>query len=416
VRAALTAIAPERLVERAWTHADPLGRAPRVWVIAAGKAAPAMAAAATRLLGPRLVGGVVIGLGPSAAAGPLDVLVSSHPVPTEASEAAGRRALEIARAASPGDGLLVLLSGGASAMMAAPAAGVTLEDKRRTTEILLRAGADIASLNTVRKHLSAVKGGHLAAATAARCGTLAISDVVGDDLEVIGSGPTVPDASTFEDACRVLAALGGSGAYPAPVVERLEKGRAGRLADTPKPGDSRLVRSTATVIGGRFDAMEGAARAARAAGYHVVVSDVPVTGEARLAAARHLAAAKVTAVPVEGPLCLVSSGETTVRVTGTGRGGRNQEFALAAAAALQELGRPVALASVGTDGIDGPTDAAGAVADSTTLGRAERAGMAHPSAFLANNDAFAFFTGLGDLIRTGPTGTNVGDLQVLLVA
>jgi glycerate 2-kinase len=383
-------------------------------LIAAGKAAPAMARAALDVLAARVRSGLVVGVEPSALPSPFEGIVGGHPMPSRASEDAGDRALAIAEGATAEEELLVLLSGGASALMVAPAAGLTLEDKRRTTDTLLRAGADIHALNTVRKHLSRIKGGQLAASAACRCRTLAISDVVGDDLSFIASGPTVPDPTTFEDALGVLRRFGDVDAYPPPVVAHLTRGVAGALPETPKPGDPRLARASSVVIGGRRDAMIGAADLARTLGYHVVVLDAPVVGEARTAAASHVRDVGGAARAGGRPLCVVSSGETTVRVRGSGRGGRNLEFALAAVELVASLGTVVA-ASIGTDGIDGPTDAAGAVVDSTTRARA-RAGGVDPADFLRDNNAYAFFAGLGDLIHTGPTGTNVGDLQVFLVA
>jgi glycerate-2-kinase len=387
-----------------------------------------MAAAAARVLGPRLRRGLVIapetekGYGPFSTEaaekgyGPLSGIAAGHPTPTDASEEAGRQALAIAKSMRDDETLLVLLSGGASALMAVPAEGVTLADKVRTTDVLLRAGADIHTLNTVRKHVSAVKGGWLAAMADAPIVTLALSDVVGDDLSVIGSGPTVPDPSTFVDARRSLEAHGGLDRYPSEVRSRLARGVRGEVPETPKPGDPRLARSLARVIGGRRDAMRGAADEARQRGYAVHVLEQAVVGEAREAARQSVAeAAARLQISRDGPLCLISSGETTVRVTGSGRGGRNQEFSLAAADGMAALAAPAALASVGTDGIDGPTDAAGAIVDSSTLSRARHAGLS-AAAFLDNNDAYAFFNALGDLIHTGPTGTNVGDLQVILLA
>jgi hydroxypyruvate reductase len=373
-----------------------------------------MARAALEVLGPRVRSGLVVGVEPASLPAPLDLVVGSHPSPSPASEEGGRRALALAEAVGANEELLVLLSGGASALMAAPAEGVTLADKRRTTDTLLRAGADIHALNTVRKHLSRLKGGRLAAGARGRCRTFAISDVVGDDLSFIASGPTVPDPTTFADALDVLQRFGGLDAYPPPVVAHLTSGRAGTLPDTPKPGDPRLARAESIVIGGRRDAMGGAADRARALGYHVVVRDEPVVGEAR-EAARARVDDLVAAARTRGrPLCLISSGETTVRVLGSGRGGRNQELALAAVELVPALGTVVA-ASLGTDGIDGPTDAAGAVIDSTTSARAHASGL-DPADFLRENNAYAFFASLGDLIQTGPTGTNVGDLQVFLLA
>jgi glycerate 2-kinase len=378
-----------------------------------------MALAASRLLGDRVRQGLIVGVVPaenaSATTFPFPMIVGGHPTPTSESERGGRAALELAGSLQTDETLVVLLSGGASALMAVSAPGVTLEDKRATTGQLLRAGADIHAMNTVRKHLSAIKGGWLAARAPGPCLTLAISDVVGDDLSVIGSGPTVADASTFGEALDILRRFGGDTDYPKSVVDRIVSGAAGRVEETLKPGDRRLERAQTSVIGGRRDAMSGAARAAAALGYHVVRIDDAVTGEARTAGPSHLRACLAKGAGIARPTCIVSSGETTVRVTGSGKGGRNQEFALGCAEVLASSGTTAAVASVGTDGIDGPTDAAGAVADNTTTERARAAKLA-PSAFLERNDAYRFFQELGDLVITGPTGTNVGDLQVVLLA
>jgi len=385
------------------------------WIVAAGKAAPAMASAARAHFGKAVHGGIVIGPDHSPVPPPLSFIQSEHPEPGEGSERAGRDARSLCQGLERDSQLIVLLSGGASALMALPVDGLTLDDKRRATAALLRAGADIHALNTVRKHASSIKGGWLAARTPAPCRTLALSDVIGDDLSVIGSGPTVADASTYGDALDVLHRLGGPGAFPPALVTHLEAGARGDRPETPKPGDARLSHSTASVIGGRHDAMRGAADAARAMGYHTLVEEHPVCGEARLAAALHLGPVLARAAALPRPLCLVSSGETTVTVTGKGRGGRNQEFALACAGLLAAFDGDVALASVGTDGVDGPTPAAGAIADSTTLVRARAAKLATPESVLAANDSHRFFASLGDLINTGPTGTNVGDLQIILI-
>jgi glycerate 2-kinase len=387
---------------------------PRYVCIAAGKAAAPMAKAASGLLKGRLRSGLVVAPA-DAAFGNFEAIAGSHPVPDESSERAGRRALAIAESLQPDEALLVLLSGGASALMAVPADGVSLDDKRRTTSLLLRAGADIQALNTVRKHLSAIKGGWLASRTTAPLRTYVISDVVGDDVSVIASGPTVPDASTFEDARRLLDRYGGAASYPTSVVERLDRGVRGEVPETPKPVYPAPVRSTIRVIGSRQSAMLGAAGRAASLGYHVVRVEEAVVGEARLSAVAHVRAAIAAAQDAPRPACIVSTGETTVHVTGSGNGGRNQEFALAAADPLSSIGAPAVIGSVGTDGIDGPTDAAGAMADDTTLQRARAEGLT-PDRFLADNNAYAFFDALGDLIHTGPTGTNVGDLQVILLA
>ena len=386
----------------------------RISLIAAGKAAPGMASAALGALGDRVQCGVVVAPSQSNGLEPLEFIAGGHPIPSSGSERGGRRALEIARATDPDGVLLVLISGGASALMAVPSEGLVLEDKRRTTDTLLRAGADIHALNTVRKHLSAVKGGQLAAAARAPSQALAISDVVGDDPSVIASGPTVVDRSTFEDAHAILRQFGGLESFPTAVAARLERGRTGAIPDTPKPGDPRLARAETRVIGSRAEAMQGAAGEARRRGYHVHVIEQPVIGFARDAASSHLRAVGEIAASAPRPLCVVSSGETTVRVLGSGRGGRNQEFALAAAEPLAAIGGAV-VASAGTDGIDGPTDAAGAIVDSQTMARADSKGLT-ASRFLADNNSYAFFEALHDLIRTGPTGTNVGDLQIVLLA
>ena len=382
---------------------------------------------------------VSVGIGPSR---PADLPPGAewdeggHPIPNAASVAAARRALAVAGEARTDDLLMVLLSGGASALMALPVELVALADKQETVRALLLRGATIDELNTVRKHLSAIKGGRLAAATNASIITLAISDVVGDDLSVIGSGPTVPDPSTFAAAMNVLDARGGRAVYPGSVVAWIERGIAGEVPETPKPDDSRLLRSNARIIGGRMTAVNGAAQAAMSRGYDVRVLDTPIVGEARDAARSFAADVRDALTTMTRPACIIGAGETTVHVKGDGVGGRNQEFALALVEFIADLTRSaphdggaasapregeavsaphVVAASIGTDGIDGPTDAAGAIVDVTTLDRAA-ARRLDAASFLNNNDSYHFFHALDDLIRTGPTGTNVGDLQVALIA
>lgn len=371
-----------------------------------------MAAAAASILEQHLRAGLVVAPTAGPLPTPLRLVVAEHPHPGEGSLRAGQEALALARESAGDERLLVLLSGGASALLVAPAAGLAFEDKRNTTARLLRAGASIHELNTVRKQLSAIKGGRLALASAAVVHTLALSDVVGDDLSVIGSGPTVPDRSTKADALVVLERFGGLADYPPPVVAFLSHPENDTAEVARRRAESR--GDTARVIGGRREAMQGAAEKARALGYAVVVIDEPRVGEARIAGPEVVEMAVRSARGKE-PCCVVSSGETTVNVRGNGRGGRNQELALAAVSCLAG-DRPVALASIGTDGIDGPTDAAGAIADSSSAPRAIAAGLALPDTFLQDNDAYRFFEALGDLVITGPTGTNVGDLQVVLLA
>ena len=275
----------------------------------------------------------------------------------------------------------------------------------------------IHELNCVRKHLSGVKGGRLAQATEGRVLTLAISDVVlpvEDDPGVIDSGPTVRDATRFAEALAIVERPAIRPRVPVRVRRLLERGRDGLVPETLKaPPDAE--RAMYRVVGGRRDAMSGAAEAARCLGYVVTRIDEPVVGEARIAGAAHPARAVEAAGASAGPWCVLSSGETTVTVTGAGRGGRNQELALAAVEKMGGLGRAAVLASVGTDGVDGPTDAAGAIVDPETPLRARALRLDPPAAYLAENDAYAYFDRLGDLVRTGPTGTNVGDIQVVMV-
>jgi glycerate 2-kinase len=381
---------------------------------------------------------ISMGIGPSRPADlPPDAewYDGGHPIPTAGSVAAARRALGVAGKARTDDLLVVLLSGGASALMALPVEPVALADKQETVRALLLRGATIDELNTVRKHLSAIKGGRLAAATNASIVTLAISDVVGDDLSVIGSGPTVADPSTFAAAMNVLDARGGRAAYPPSVVAWIERGIGGEVPETPKADDWRLTRSDARIIGGRMTAVKGAAQAARSRGYDVRVLDTPIVGEARHAARSFAADVRDALATLTRPACVIGAGETTVHVKGDGVGGRNQEFVLALVPFIADLTRSaprgeaesaprdggaapashIVAASLGTDGIDGPTDAAGAIVDTTTLHRAAAQRLDAP-AFLNNNDSYHFFRALDDLIRTGPTGTNVGDLQVALIA
>jgi glycerate 2-kinase len=382
-------------------------------VVAAGKAAGTMAAALVGSPTPIIREVLAVGTHRPADLPPtVTWYEGSHPFPDERSVAGGKAALALARRVQHDATLLLLLSGGASALAAVPADGISLSDKRACIERMMLSGADIHALNTVRKHLSAIKGGLLARSCRGATLTLAVSDVVGDDLSVIGSGPGVPDPSTWADAAHALAQFGSDG-HPAGVRERIGAGVRGDLPDTPKRGSPEMSRASGQVVATRRDAVDAAAREAAARGFHAVVVPDAVTGEAREAARLWLDGALALLARDAAPTCIVSAGETTVRVTGAGRGGRNQEFVLALARRLPVLDREVVVASVGTDGIDGPTDAAGAIVDRTTLSRAA-AQSASPEAALANNDSYSFFDRLGDLIRLGRTDTNVGDIQVLL--
>lgn len=421
VRAALASVSPVRLLGEALKDdatRESVTGAP-LSVVAAGKAAEGMVRGLLEVAGAHVVRGVAVGPARQATLPPPFVwYAGGHPLPNSRSVDAGLAALRCARETRPSERMLVLLSGGASALLAAPVAGVTLAEKVQATRLLLASGVPIHELNCVRKHLSSVKGGRLALAAGGPTVTLAISDVVSPregDPAVIGSGPTVPDDTSYAEALDIARRPAG---MPPAVLKVLEQGCAGAVDETLKPDDARLGASSFHVIGSRRQAMDGARRAARALGYSVAVVDTPVTGEARVTGPSHilelLGLSRAQQRERGGPTCLVSSGETTVTVTGSGRGGRNQEMALAAASSLQDAGTDAVFASVGTDGVDGPTDAAGAFVDRTTMDRAAAAGLEAPGRYLERNDSYQFFSSLGDLIVTGPTGTNVGDLQIVL--
>ncbi len=396
-RAGIAGVEPEAATVRAADRLD-LGNGRRVVVIAAGKASAAMARGITRVTGS--VEGVVVA--PAAADGPFPVIVAGHPIPTEGSVIGAQRALELAESAGPDDVVVCLISGGASALLAAPAEGLLLEDLRTTNQVLLECGADIVETNTVRKHLSAVKGGRLAVAAGnARLVTLVLSDVVGDPLDAIASGPTIPDTTTFEDALAVIDRYDLRHRLPERVVVHLERGADGQIHETPTEPHSR---HEIEIIGSGEVAAEAAAEFIRSHGGRARIVTTHLTGEAREAALTAIG------VPSESDEVLVFAGETTVNVTGAGRGGRNQEAALAAAIEID--GRPITFLAGGTDGIDGPTVAAGGIVDGGTLRRGRALGI-DPAAALRNNDAHTYLDATDDLIMTGPTGTNVADLWLV---
>lgn len=414
-RAALDAADPQHAVLRhlrsdgrtltAGRHRYALTEIERVLVVGAGKASAAMASAVERLLGRRITAGCVnVPDGVTARVRRAQLHPARHPLPDERGLAGAHRIAEIARQAGQRDLVVCLISGGASALLPTPAPGLTLERKQALTRHLLHAGANIHELNTVRKHLSTIKGGQLAAAAyPARVLTLILSDVIGDDLDVIGSGPTVADRSTIAGARAVLAKYG--------IAEPADVWR-----ETPKPGDARLSRVQNLIVGSNRLAIDAAAAKARELGYRPLVLSTFIDGETRDVATMHAAIVKEIRAhgrPARPPVCILSGGETTCTVRGSGLGGRNQEFVLAAALALGEV-PGVTIFSAGTDGLDGPTDAAGAIATAETVERAATLGM-DARAFLANNDSYHFFEPLHGLVKTGPTGTNVMDLRLLLV-
>jgi glycerate 2-kinase len=391
----------------------------RLVVVGAGKAAGSMAASLEQALGPRLAdritGLVIVKDGHSVPTERIRLIEAGHPVPDEAGQQATEALLDLISGLTSRDLVIVLLTGGASSLLVAPAPGLTLADKRRTTELLLRSGATIQELNAVRKHLSVVKGGRLLACTQARVISLILSDVLGDDLATIGSGPTVPDPSRFQEACSILERYELWGRIPSHVRRHLTAGRAGRRPETPKPGAPMFRRVHNLMLGNNRAAVEAVAQAAKRLGLRPLVLSSTLTGEAREAARLLGALAREiseTNRPVSRPACLIAGGELTVTVRGGGTGGRAQEFALAVALEIAGL-RNIWVASCGTDGTDGPTPAAGAVVDGGTYARARRAGI-DLSAALQRNDAYPALAQLNGLIVTGPTGTNVNDLYLLL--
>lgn len=416
-RAAVAAADPRRAVRGALANLD-LSRYRRIFVVGAGKASAAMAQAAEQVLGRRIHGGWINTKdGHLAPLRRITLHEASHPVPDARGVEGARRIAKIAAQAGEGDLLLCLISGGGSALLPLPLDPVTLEEKQETTRLLLACGATIHEINAVRKHLSAIKGGRLARlAQPAHVLALLLSDVIGDPLDVIGSGPTAPDTSTFATAWAVIEKYGLQDRIPARARRLLEDGLAGRVEETPKPGDACFERTRNRIVGSNRMAVDAAARKARELGYRPLVLSTTIEGETRDIALMHAAIAREilsTGRPARPPVCVISGGETTVTLRGQGLGGRNQEFALAAAIALEGLPGVLAF-SAGTDGTDGPTPAAGAMCDGATTARAASLGL-DARRMLAGNDSYHFFEPLGDLVMTGPTGTNVMDVRLVLV-
>ncbi len=382
----------------------------RTVVVGAGKAAAAMARAVEQHWPGPLGGLVVTRYGHGVPCERIEVVEASHPVPDAAGARAAERILESVKGLTSDDLVLCLVSGGASALLALAAPGLTLADKQQVNKALLKCGATISEMNCVRKHLSAIKGGRLAdAAYPARVVTLVISDVPGDDVSIIGSGPTVPDPTSFADARAVFEKY----------KLEMSPAVAARLAskdETPKPGDPRFARAETILIARPQDALEAAASVARAAGYQPVILSDSLEGEARDVALVHAGIARQIVnhgQPQPAPAALLSGGETTVSLRGSGRGGRNAEFLLALVVALD--GHPgIHAIACDTDGIDGTEDNAGAIAGPDSLARGRTKGL-DAKAMLANNDGYGFFAGIGDLVVTGPTRTNVNDFRVILV-
>ncbi len=395
----------------------------RIVVVGAGKATARMALAIESLLEGRIDEGlIVVKDGHSEPLSIIKQVESTHPVPGKSGVEGTRRILKMTQAATEQTLLICLLSGGASALLVSPAAGLTLQDKQEATRLLLNAGASISELNAVRKHLSLVKGGRLAqAAYPAQLITLILSDVIGDALDVIASGPTVPDSSTFTDAWAVIGKFGLRESIPPRVADYLQRGMAGLAAETVKKNDPRLGKTHNLIIASIYQALDAAQEKSVRFGFASRIISDRLQGEARLAA-RFLAQAacnELTKMKTNERCCLLCGGETTVTVAGSGKGGRNQELALAFALEIEGC-QGITLLSAGTDGSDGPTDAAGAIVDGRTAARARQLGI-DPASHLDNNDSYTFFkkfdaiSGAHSHFITGPTGTNVMDIQIVLL-
>ena len=387
-------------------------------VIGFGKGAARMAKAAEDILGHRIRDGLVLTKYHHAL--PLEriqVMEAGHPIPDISGIRGTEHILNLVEKTGPHDLILCLISGGGSALLTAPWPPVTLADLQQLNQQLLDVGADIHEINTLRKHLSRVKGGRLAAAAfPTPMAVLILSDVIGDPPDVIASGPTVPDPTTFADCQDILNRYNLSSAVPSSISDHLKEGYLGFREETPKPGNPAFKKTQNLIIGSIREAARAAEAKARELGYNTLLLSTDISGNTGDAARSHAETVRKiihTGHPVPRPACLISGGETTVMVKGTGKGGRNQEFVLASALELADM-EGVLVLSCGTDGTDGPTDAAGAVADGRTVSRAMKMGL-EPGKYLENNDSYHFFQALNDLIITGPTYTNVMDLRVILL-
>ncbi len=426
--AALLAVDPATAVHRfVQRHGETLVVADReyalpafenIYVVGAGKASAAMAFALEEILAEKLTAGLInVKYGHVEPLKTIELIEAGHPVPDEAGLRGAQKIIRMVEQATARDLVLCLISGGGSALLPLPANGISLAEKQETTKQLLACGAAIDEINAVRKHISAVKGGQLARLVApAKLVTLILSDVVGDPLDAIASGPTVPDSSTFADVHRILAEYSIGQTVPDSIREHVRSGWAGEKPETPKPGDTIFESTRNLIVANNSQAVVAARDKARSLGYNALILSSTMEGETRDVAGIHAALAQEvrgSGNPVPAPACLISGGETTVTLRGTGKGGRNQEFVLAAAAGIAGLDSAV-IFSAGTDGTDGPTDAAGAVCDGDTIKRAQATGM-QAREYLHANNAYPFFEKLNDLVLTGPTNTNVMDLRLVLL-
>lgn len=389
-----------------------------IYVIGAGKAAASMALSVEEILGDRIVKGIIVTkYGHKKDLSKIEVIETGHPIPDKNGVKAVEKIIGLLKGIKRGDLIIVLLSGGASSLLPAPNENISLNDKKIVTELLLKSGAAIDEINAVRKHISRLKGGQLASLIyPAEAVCLILSDVIGDRLDVIASGPTVPDNSTFKDAIDILKKYSIWNNTPKPIINYLLKGMKGDIAETPKAGNPAFKRISNIIIGNNKSAVASAEKKAKELGYHTMVLSTFIEGEAREIGKLFGAIAKEIAEferPLKRKACIIAGGETAVTVKGKGKGGRAQEFALSAALMINGL-KDAAIVGVGTDGTDGPTDAAGAIADGTTVKRANEKGL-DIKVYLENNDSYSLFKKLNDLIITGPTNTNVNDLYMAFV-
>lgn len=389
-----------------------------IYVVGGGKAGASMTKAVEDILGTQITRGIVnVKYEHLASTQIVHIHEAGHPVPDEAGVQGTQRIIALLNSATEADLVICLISGGGSALLPAPAAGITLQQKQEITKLLLQCGATINEINTIRKHISAIKGGQLARiAYPATLVTFILSDVIGDPLDTIASGPTVADRQTFSDCMNILRKYGIEKHVPQSVLERIQQGIQGEISDTPKDGDPVFANTRNLIIASNALAACAAAQKARELDYNTMILSTCVEGETKEVAKVHAAIIKEilhSGNPIPSPACIISGGETTVTIQGEGLGGRNQEFVLAVARDIDGLNDVVVL-SAGTDGTDGPTDAAGALADGLTVRRAAMKNL-DPGAYLKNNDSYHFFDQLDDLLKTGPTNTNVMDLRILLV-
>jgi glycerate 2-kinase len=390
----------------------------KIFVVGSGKGSNTMAQAIEEIFGDRLTKGVITTkYGHLLPLKKIKIIEAGHPIPDQKGYEGAKKIQRLLKESGPKDLVIFLLSGGGSALLPFPAGHIDLKEKQEVTQLLLDCGADIKEINTIRKHISMIKGGWLAkwAFPSTVIGFI-LSDVVGDRLDVIGSGPTVPDPSTFEEAWEILKKYDLLKEISLSIQKHLQSGKEGKVEETPKPGEVVFEKVYNSLIGSNILALLEAKKEAESLGLNTVILSSSIEGETREAARFHTAVAKEVISsenPIPRPACILSGGETTVNIKGNGLGGRNQEFVLAGALEISGIEKVVIL-SGGTDGSDGPTDATGALADHTTVQRAKTMGL-NPKAHLENNDAYPFFQKLGDLLITGPTHTNVMDVRILLV-